>query len=249
MISIHDVAPSTIAEAGEWRALVAEAVEGPASLLLVPRYRGRDSWRAGPARAWARERASRGDEIVLHGWSHTRADGRDGAELAGRRPAQVAALIRDGAGRAARGRAVPRGLHRSVLRPAGGSGRPVPPGGPGVVGHPGLAGLGRGPTPPAEPRPRRLRPGAARPVARRRAGRRRGTRPGAGRPARPPPGGPAPPAGWDGGAGPPRAPARPGAPAGHARRARGAALTAAPASRAARCASAAAPARETPDAR
>ena len=96
MISIHDVAPSTIAEAEEWRALVAEAVDGPASLLLVPRYRGRDSWRAGPARAWARERASGGDEIVLHGWSHTRADGRDGAELAGRRPAQVAALIRDG---------------------------------------------------------------------------------------------------------------------------------------------------------
>ncbi len=62
----------------------------------MPRYRGRDSWRAGPGPAWARERAGRGDEIVLHGWSHTRADGRDGAELAGRRPPQVAALIRDG---------------------------------------------------------------------------------------------------------------------------------------------------------
>jgi predicted deacetylase len=33
---------------------------------------------------------------VVHGWSHTRADGRDGAELAGRRPAQVQALIQDG---------------------------------------------------------------------------------------------------------------------------------------------------------
>ncbi len=96
VISIHDVAPSTIAEAGEWRDLVAETVEGPASLLLVPRYRGRDSWRAGPAPAWARERASGGDEIVLHGWSHTRADGRDGAELAGRPPEQVEALIEDG---------------------------------------------------------------------------------------------------------------------------------------------------------
>jgi predicted deacetylase len=96
VIAIHDVAPSTAAEAGEWRELVADTVAGPASLLLVPRYRGRDSWRAGPARAWARERACGGDEIVLHGWSHTRADGRDGAELAGRRPAEVEALIRDG---------------------------------------------------------------------------------------------------------------------------------------------------------
>jgi len=85
VISIHDVAPSTIAEVREWRALVAELAPGPASLLLVPRYRGRDSWRSGPSRAWARERAASGDEIVLHGWSHTRADGRDGDELPGPR--------------------------------------------------------------------------------------------------------------------------------------------------------------------
>ena len=81
VVSIHDVAPSTINEAREWRARVAELVAGPVSLLLVPRYRGRDSWRSGPARGWARERAADGDEIVLHGWSHVRADGRDGGVI------------------------------------------------------------------------------------------------------------------------------------------------------------------------
>ena len=109
MIAIHDVAPSTIAEAREWRALVADAVAGPASLLLVPRYGGRDSWRAGPSPGWARERARAGDELVLHGWSHTRRDGRDGAELAGRRPREVAALIAEGLGE----------LRAAGLRPAG----------------------------------------------------------------------------------------------------------------------------------
>lgn len=122
VIAIHDVAPSTIDEAREWRALAVGLAPGPASLLLVPRYRGRDSWRAGPPAAWARERAGAGDEIVLHGFSHLRRDGRDGAELAGRRPPEIAALIRDGLAE----------LRRAGLAPGGF----IAP----AYGHPGAAG-------------------------------------------------------------------------------------------------------------
>ncbi|HVH01244.1 MAG TPA: DUF2334 domain-containing protein [Miltoncostaeaceae bacterium] len=120
VVSIHDVAPSTLAEAREWRALVAEAVPGPVSLLLVPRYRGRESWRAGPPLRWARERAGDGDEIVLHGWSHMRADGREGAELAGRAAGEVAAVIRVGRGElAARGLAPAGFIAPCYAHPAG----------------------------------------------------------------------------------------------------------------------------------
>jgi uncharacterized protein len=98
VVSIHDVAPSTLDEVEEWRATVASLTEGPASLLLVPRLGGRDSWRSGRPPRWARGRAAAGDEIVLHGYTHVRHDGRDGAELAGRRPADVRALIAEGLG-------------------------------------------------------------------------------------------------------------------------------------------------------
>lgn len=96
VIAIHDVAPSTVPAAERWRESIARVAEGPISLLLVPRHRGRESWRAGPARAWAERRMRAGDELVLHGYTHTRPGGRDGRELAGRGPADVAALIRDG---------------------------------------------------------------------------------------------------------------------------------------------------------
>ena len=96
VIAIHDVAPSTLAEAGSWRALAAGLVPAPVSLLVVPRYHGRDSWRAGAARGWLREQAERGDELVLHGYAHMRPGGRDGRELAGRRAAEIAGLIDDG---------------------------------------------------------------------------------------------------------------------------------------------------------
>lgn len=97
VIAVHDVAPSTLAEAAEWRSLVADLTDGPVSLLVVPRYGGRDSWRSGPAPGWIRARADAGDETVLHGYSHLAPDGRDGRELAGRDPLTIAALIHDGA--------------------------------------------------------------------------------------------------------------------------------------------------------
>jgi predicted deacetylase len=96
VVSIHDVAPSTLDESETWRALVADVVAGPVSLLLVPRYDGRDSWRAGAARAWAHGRAEAGDELVLHGYSHLSPGGRHGAELAGRPGRQVRASIVEG---------------------------------------------------------------------------------------------------------------------------------------------------------
>jgi uncharacterized protein len=96
VIAIHDVSPSAVPAAEWWRESIARVVDGPVSLLVVPRHRGRESWRAGPARAWAEGRARAGDELVLHGYTHARRDGRDGRELAGRGPADVADLIRDG---------------------------------------------------------------------------------------------------------------------------------------------------------
>ena len=65
MIALHDVAPTTIAEATQWRSTVAASTDGPVSLLVVPRYRGRDSWRSGSHRAWVRGRVEAGDELVL----------------------------------------------------------------------------------------------------------------------------------------------------------------------------------------
>jgi uncharacterized protein len=96
VISIHDVAPSTIPAAERLRARVAERVGGPVSLLVVPRYGGRESLRAGRAPQWLRERAGQGDELVLHGYSHVDRSGRDGRELSGRDPGAIGALIRDG---------------------------------------------------------------------------------------------------------------------------------------------------------
>lgn len=96
VVAIHDVAPSTLEEVGRWRELSARLVPAPVSLLVVPRYHGRDSWRAGPARGWLRRRAEQGDEVVLHGYAHMRAGGRDGRELAGRPDREIAELIHEG---------------------------------------------------------------------------------------------------------------------------------------------------------
>lgn len=98
MIALHDVAPSTIEETARWRAIVAGLTREPVSLLVVPRYVGRDSWRAGPAPRWLRARTGAGDEAVLHGYSHLSVDGRDGRELASRDPGAIAELIREGVG-------------------------------------------------------------------------------------------------------------------------------------------------------
>ncbi len=96
VIALHDVAPSTLAETVRWRARVAEVTGGPVSLLVVPRYGGRDSWRSGPGVAWIRERGRDGDEVVMHGYSHLSLAGRDGGELRGRDARSIATLIRDG---------------------------------------------------------------------------------------------------------------------------------------------------------
>lgn len=97
MIALHDVAPSTLGETARWRSIVADLTDGPVSLLVVPRYGGRDSWRAGPAPEWLRARTRAGDEAVLHGYSHLSLDGRDGRELAARDAPSIAALVREGA--------------------------------------------------------------------------------------------------------------------------------------------------------
>ena len=96
MIALHDVAPSTLEATARWRAIVADLTPGPVSLLVVPRYGGRDSWRAGPAPRWVRARAGEGDETVLHGYSHLSVDGRDGCELVARDPRAIDGLIREG---------------------------------------------------------------------------------------------------------------------------------------------------------
>ncbi len=95
VVAIHDVAPSTLDEVGRWRDIASGLVPAPVSLLVVPRYHGRESWRSGPARGWLRERAAEGDELVLHGYAHMRPGGRDGRELAGRPGREIAALIND----------------------------------------------------------------------------------------------------------------------------------------------------------
>ncbi|MEN3362072.1 MAG: uncharacterized protein V7637_6054 [Mycobacteriales bacterium] len=70
VVSVHDVAPATSAEARQWCAAL-DRRGVPASLLVVP-----GPWRA-PVLArdaglvrWLADRAAGGDEIVLHGWSH-----------------------------------------------------------------------------------------------------------------------------------------------------------------------------------
>lgn len=97
VIALHDVAPSTLGETERWRALVAGITDGPVSLLVVPRYGGRESWRAGPGAAWLRARWRAGDEAVMHGYSHLSRDGRDGCELRGRDARSIEVLIEDGA--------------------------------------------------------------------------------------------------------------------------------------------------------
>lgn len=97
VIALHDVAPSTLDATARWRAIVAADTDGPVSLLVVPRYGGRESWRAGPGAGWLRERRRAGDEAVLHGYSHLSSRGRDGRELAGREARSIATLIEDGA--------------------------------------------------------------------------------------------------------------------------------------------------------
>ena len=81
IFSIHDVAPQTLPEVAELRRMIhADAGPVPVSLLVVPRYHGADAWCPG-SRRWISDAATRGDEIVLHGFEHWSPDGVDGAEF------------------------------------------------------------------------------------------------------------------------------------------------------------------------
>lgn len=95
IVSIHDVTPERLDEADHWRAVVHARMPGPLSLLVVPRHGGHGSWRRGPGGAWLRAREREGDEVVVHGYTHTRR-GHDGAETAGRGPQDVRALVAEG---------------------------------------------------------------------------------------------------------------------------------------------------------
>jgi len=96
VIAIHDVVPRRLEAARAWRRLVERQIGGPVSLLVVPRYGGRDAWDGTEGLAWLRSRASEGDEIVVHGLSHTTTSGRDGAELAKRHPDDVFRRVVEG---------------------------------------------------------------------------------------------------------------------------------------------------------
>jgi len=84
IFSVHDVAPPTLPQVQELRAMIrAAAGPVPVSLLVVPRYHGVDAWSAA-SRGWLSDAAAHGDEIVLHGYEHRSCDGIDGAEFSPR---------------------------------------------------------------------------------------------------------------------------------------------------------------------
>ncbi|MGE0027876.1 MAG: DUF2334 domain-containing protein [Thermoleophilia bacterium] len=97
VVAIHDVSPSTAGAADRLRRLAAARSDGPASLLVVPRAGGSESWRHGPARGWLAGRLAVGDELVLHGHTHRDRRGRDGGELRGRTAAGVRDVVTSGA--------------------------------------------------------------------------------------------------------------------------------------------------------
>ncbi len=69
-VSLHDVAPATWCACERVLAAVAAVAPIPVALLVVPRYRGVDSaYDRRFLRAIA-ARLARGDEAVLHGWTH-----------------------------------------------------------------------------------------------------------------------------------------------------------------------------------
>jgi predicted deacetylase len=100
VVSVHDVAPATFGATRQWCAdLDRRGV--PASLLVIP-----GPWRLPalskhePLVRWLAERATGGDEIVLHGWSHRAGPAgspmrRWTARLAARGAAEFAALDED----------------------------------------------------------------------------------------------------------------------------------------------------------
>ncbi|MGI5229818.1 DUF2334 domain-containing protein [Actinoallomurus sp. CA-142502] len=120
VVSVHDVAPATAGQTRRWCA-DADSLGIPVSLLVIP-----GPWRGAPLAdepGYAevlRARAARGDELVLHGWTHRA--GPEGSpprrllgRLVARGAAEFAALDEaQAADRLARGRAVLAELGLSV---------------------------------------------------------------------------------------------------------------------------------------
>ncbi len=70
VVSLHDVAPASIAPSARWLEMV-ERHGMVASLLVIPGpWRGHSLDDATDYIRWLREAADRGHEVVLHGWEH-----------------------------------------------------------------------------------------------------------------------------------------------------------------------------------
>lgn len=71
VVSVHDVAPASAEQTARWCADL-DALGVPASLLVIPgEWRGQRLSEVPEVSHMLRERAARGDEIVLHGLIHT----------------------------------------------------------------------------------------------------------------------------------------------------------------------------------
>lgn len=70
-VSIHDVAPATLAACRDIAAAVEDVDESvPLTLLVVPHYHGDIAPPSTSFREWIESRLARGDEIALHGLTH-----------------------------------------------------------------------------------------------------------------------------------------------------------------------------------
>lgn len=122
VVSIHDVAPATLAECRALREIVADVLgSGAVSMLVVPCYHGTRYWTPA-ARDWVRRCADEGDEIVLHGLEHRNHRGLDGAEFPrtmssseARRTLEDGRLALERIGLSAHGFIAPAYLHPAVL--------------------------------------------------------------------------------------------------------------------------------------
>ncbi len=71
IVSVHDVAPPTLASCERLVRAIDAVADIPLTLLVVPDYHRRGLAAATSRyRAWLETRAARGDELVLHGWTH-----------------------------------------------------------------------------------------------------------------------------------------------------------------------------------
>lgn len=96
IVALHDVTPSTARATETWRAVVARRADGPVALLVVPRYGGTQEWPETVGLRWVHWRMLAGDEIALHGLTHTTVTGQDGPELRGRDSGELMTRIVDG---------------------------------------------------------------------------------------------------------------------------------------------------------